>query len=152
MKVQLIATYHYLFEVVNSFAKNSPRGKTSLSFFTTTSKFPQNLKDKLSYTYKCSTGFSSLLTPRIDFCQVPARFPCPHLSPGLNRLLAGMSCCHHWPFICQNRQCLHSPGCQLAQHHPHAPATRRTAAAHVLRPDFIDFTVALFPPITSRSR
>ena len=152
MKVQLIATYHYLFEVVNSFAKNSSRGKISLSFFTTTSKLPQNLKDKLSYAYKCSTGFSRLLTPRIDFCQVPARFPCPHLPPGLQQAACWNVLLHHRPFICQNRQCLHSPGCQRAQHHPHAPATRRTAAAHVRRPSFIDFTIALFPPITSRSR
>ena len=76
----------------------------------------------------------------------------PHLPPGLQQAACWNVLLHHRPFICQNRQCLHSPGCQRAQHHPHAPATRRTAAAHVRRPSFIDFTIALFPPITSRSR
>ena len=86
MEVQLIAKHHYLSEVVNSFAKNSPRGKISLFSLTTTSKFPQNLKDKLSYTYKCSTGFSSLLTPSIEplsgDCQVPMLTSAPWTSTG----------------------------------------------------------------------
>lgn len=95
-KVQLIATYHYLFEVVNSLPKRVQEGNFFLFLLSPANL--QNLKDKVSMTWKCSTAFEFSDPKYRTLCLCSARFYVSHQPLGSTGCSLE-SCCYHWCFI-----------------------------------------------------